>query len=233
MTRRDLGPSIRAMRRAATSPLVRSAALLTVLGGCAERRLTARPSTPQGAGTWVAVWLAGALAALVVGVLLTLPVWRRRTGARLAVTVLTAQTGAMAVVGALLVGVALRSGQLADTPDDAVASVALVRLSRVDGDETFFNLMLLVLLIVAPLLVTLTALAARFAAGHAAGERWAATALLALQLGGSTYAVVRLVLGAHGLPYLGGALAFPVIAAALASCWPRTPVGASPPRHAR
>lgn len=225
--------SLRTMSRSASRSLVLAVGVLTAIGGCAERRLATRPSTPQGAGTWVAVWIAGVLAALVVGVLLTLPVWRRRASARVAVAVLTVQTGAMAVVGTLLVGVALRSGQLADTPDDTAASVALVRLSRVDGDATFFDLMLVVLLVVVPLLVTLTALAARFAAGHAPGERWAATALLALELGGSTYAIVRLVLGERGLPYLGGALAFPVVAAAMVSCWPRQPMATAPPRHAR
>lgn len=233
VTLRDLGSSVRALRRSASRALVLSAAALTVLGGCAERRLATRPTTPQGAGTWAVVWIAGAMAALVMGVLLTLPAWQRRTGARLAVAVLTAQAGAAAVVGTLLAGVALRSGQLAGTPADAAASIALVRLSRVDGDETFFDLMLLVLLIVVPLVVTLTALAARFAAGHADGERWAACALLALELGGSTYAVVRLALGADRLPYLGGALAFPVIAAALASCWPRQPASPTPARHAQ
>ena len=62
------------------------------LSGCAERRLVAGPADRPTATTWATVWLAGALAALVVGVLLTLPAWRRRRGARTAVVVLTATT---------------------------------------------------------------------------------------------------------------------------------------------
>ena len=45
-----------------------------------------------------------------MGVLLTLPAWRVRSGARVAVAVLTAQAGAVAVAGTVLVAAAVRTG---------------------------------------------------------------------------------------------------------------------------
>jgi hypothetical protein len=200
-----------------------AAALLAavVLSGCAERRLITAPASRPSAATWAAVWIAGLAAALVVGVLLTLPVWRQRHGARLAVAVLTLQAGAVVVTGAVLGGVAIRSWQLIERPLDAPPATALLRLSRIDGDTAFFALMVLTLAVGVGLVATLTALAARFAGSRDHLERWLACALLATELGGAGYALVRLVLGAHGWPYLGGALAFPVIGLALATCWPR------------
>lgn len=203
---------------------VRTVALAGVAlwaGGCAERGLVTRPDRAPGAVTWTAVWVAGVAAALVVGVLLTLPVWRERRGARLAAVVLTAQTGAVVVVGTVLAAVGVRSWQLMDRPLDAEPASALLRLSRVDGDTGFLALMVLVTVTTSGLFATVTALAARFAAGDNRLKRSVATAVLGLELAGSGYAVVRLALGDRGWPYLGAALVFPVLAAALVACWPR------------
>lgn len=199
------------------------AGVAVLTGGCAERRLVARPETAPGPGTWTAVWLAGGLLVIVVGVLLTLPVWRERGGARVAAAVLTLQTGAVAVVGTVLIGVAVRSWQLLDRPADAPASVALLRLSRVDGDTAFFALMVLLLIVGVGLVTMLSALAARFAASTDTWERWAASVVIAVELGGSGVAAGALLLGARGWPYLAPTLAAPVLAAALATCWPRRP----------
>jgi hypothetical protein len=196
-------------------------AAATLAGGCAERRVTTRPATPPGAGTWTAVWFAAVLAALVAGVLLTLPAWRARRGARLAVVVLTMQTGALAVASAVLVGVAVRTGQLVDRAPDAAAAVALVRLSAVDGDANLFSLFVLLLVIGGAPLVMLVALCTRFAAGDDLLERSSAFALLALEVGGAGYALVRLLLGERGLPYLVPVAVLPLLVAAAINAWPR------------
>ncbi len=203
-------------RRAAA---VGTAGLL--LSGCAERRLVTAPTTTPSTTTWVMVWTAGIAAALVLGVLLTLPAWRTRGGARLAVAVLTAQSGAVAVSSVVLAGAAVRTGQLIDRTPDEPAAHALLRLSRIDGDTAFFALVLLTLAVGAGLVTTITALSARFAAGSDPLERWVACAVIIVELGGASYALVRFVLGADSWPYLGGALVFPVLAVTLISCWPR------------
>lgn len=189
------------------------------LSGCAERRLVAAPSTRPTTATWTLVWAAGVTAAVVLGVLLTLPAWRDRRGARVAVTLLTVQAGGVVVAGTVLAAVAVRSWQLIERPVDDPAT-ALLRLSRVDGDTAFFALILLLLVVGAGLLATITAICARFAAGPDPLERWMACGLLAVQLGASAYALVHLVTGADGWPYVSGGLAFPVVAVALATCWP-------------
>lgn len=196
-------------------------AVTALAGGCAERGLTTRPGSAPSTGTWIAVWVAGAVAALVAGVLLTLPAWRERRGARLAVAVLTAQTGALAVAGTVLAGVALRTGQLLERAPDAAASVSLVRLSAVDGDADLFSLIVLLLVIGGAPLVMLVALCTRFAAGDDLLERSSAFALLGLQIGGAGYAAVRLLLGARGLPFVVPVVLLPLLVAAAINAWPR------------
>lgn len=195
------------------------AALL--LGGCAERRLVAAPETAPSTATWVAVWVAGVLAAVLAGVLATLPVWRARGGRRLAAAVLAAQVGVVLVVGAVLTGVAVRSGQLVDTPVDEQAAGSLVRLSRVDGDTAFFALMAVALVVLTIVVAAVLALAARFAAADEPLERWLACCLLGVELGLCGFAALRFTIGDRGWPYLGPTLALPILAAALAACWPR------------
>lgn len=201
-------------RRAAAIGLV-----TLLLSGCAERRLVTAPDHTPSTAMWAIVWTAGVTLAMVIGVLLTLPAWRTRSGARLAVAVLTAQAGAVAVSATVLAGAAIRTWQLIDR-DPAEPATALVRLSRIDGDTAFFALVLLLLALSAALVTTITALAARFAAGSDPVERWIACGLIIVEIGGAAYALVRLLLGAGGWPYLGGALAVPVLALTLISCWP-------------
>lgn len=196
-------------------------ALAALTGGCAERGLITRTGSAPSTVTWTAVWVAGALAATVIGVLLTLPAWRARGGARLAVAVLAVQAGAVAVGGVVLAAVGVRSWLLIGEPVNAKPDIALLRLSRVDGDTAFLAIMVVVVLTLSALLVTLMAATAQLAASTDPLERSLASALLAIELGASGYGIARLVLGAHGLPYLGTALAFPVLAAAFATCWPR------------
>ncbi|MGQ0435021.1 MAG: hypothetical protein ACT452_21745 [Microthrixaceae bacterium] len=192
------------------------------VGGCAERGLTAAPERAPSAWTWVVVWAAGVVAALVTGVLLTLPAWQRRGGARLAVAVLTLQTGALAVAGVVLTAVAARSWQLVDASEGAPRAVALLRLSRVDGDGGFLAAVTLTLGILTIVTGVLSAATARLANGTDAIERSIASAVLALELVGAGYLALQLALGASGLPYQGGAAAVPVLIAALVTCWPRS-----------
>ncbi len=209
-------------RRPATRAIVATAVGLTGLSltGCAERGLVAGPSSTPSTLTWGAVWTGAALAAVVVGVLLTLPAWQTRTGARLAVTVLSVQTGAVVVTGSVLLAVAARTWQLLDRPVDAEPATALLRLSRIDGDTAFLALIVLLVAVLTALGAGLTALATRFAAGTDVLERSIACALLALELGVSGFAVVRLLTGAQGWAYVAGAVAFPCLAIAFGACWP-------------
>ena len=192
-----------------------------LLGGCAERRLVAAPDTTPSTATWVAVWVAGVLAAVLAGVLTTLPVWRSRSGSRVATVVLAAQVGVVLVGGAVLTGVAVRSGQLVDTPVDEQAAGSLVRLSRVDGDTAFFALMAVALVVLTLVIGAVLALATRFAAADEPLERWLACCLLGVEVGLASFVAIRFAIGDRGWPYLGPTLALPILAAALASCWPR------------
>lgn len=201
--------------------IVLGGAFVLALGGCAERGVIAAPGRTPSSATWALVWVAGAVAAALIGLLLTLPVWRRRTGARLAVSVLTAQTGVGAVTGAVLTGAAVRSWQLVDRATDSEQAVALVRLSRVDGDAAFLLHLSLLLAGLTVLTTLLSAACARLAAGSDWPDRSMASALLAVELGVAGYLAVRLGLGDRGLPYLGGALAVPLLLAAVISCLPR------------
>lgn len=194
--------------------------------GCAQRGLVAQPSSRPGASTWVAVWIAGVLVAALLGVLLTLPAWKARRGSRLATVLFAAEAGAAALVGTVLGSVAVRTWQLIGRPASAVPARDLLRLSRVDGDTRFYAVMLTVVAVLTVLVVTLTAAAARLAASDDPFERAVASGLLALEIGGSGVAIVMIALGAHGLPFVLPALAFPLLVASFITCWPRVPRGA-------
>ena len=200
--------------------VVTTALLALGTSGCAERRLVSSPAETVSTGTWAAVWCAGVLIAVLLGVLLTLPAWRTTGGARFATALFTAQAGAVTLASLLLVGVAVRSWQLIDRPVDAAPTDALVRLSRTDGDTAYFALMVLLVVVLGALLVTLLALGARFARSTDPVERLVACAVLAIQLGAAAYLTVLWLLGEHGWPFLGAALATPLLAIALATCWP-------------
>lgn len=181
--------------------------------------------------TWFAVWVAAALVTTVLGVLLTLPVWRQSTGARLAVGVLTVQAGAVTLGGTVLVAAAVRSWQLVDRPIEDLPDPGLLRLSQIDGDTALFALAVLFAATATVLLTTLSALAARFAAGDDPLERWSSTALLALEAGGAAYLVVLALLGDRSWPVLAGAAALPLLAAAMATCWPTRPAASAGTEH--
>jgi hypothetical protein len=189
--------------------------------GCAERRLVTEPETAPGTTTWAVVTIAAVLAALVLGVLLTLPAWRARTGARLAVAVLAAHVGAVVLGGVVLAGTALRSWQLVDRPVEAAAEPALVRLSSVDGDGAFFALMLLVIVALTALVACLLVLAARWAATDDVVGRVIASIVLGLLVLVGIGSAVTLIAGSEAWPHVVAASATPVSATAVVTCWPR------------
>ena len=191
------------------------------LSGCAERRLVAAPASPPSATTWTVVWAAGIAAALVSGVLLTLPAWRIRSGARVAVMLLTVQTGAVAITGTVLGAVAVRSWQLIDGPVDAstprprssasAGSTATPRSSPSWCSSSRVGMVL-------------TATIPRWRLGSRPAPTRSSAGSPArcsrCELGAAGYAAIRLVIGAHGWAYVGGTLALPLIGLALATCWP-------------
>lgn len=192
-----------------------------LLGGCAERGIVAAPADRPGTGAWVAVWAAGILAAVLAGALLTLPCWPRPRGARLATAMLALQAGGATVVGALLVGYAVRSWQLVGRTSDDGPATALVRISRIDGDTALFSLVVLTIVLLGGLLVAVLTMGARMAAGLDRLERWVVASFLGIEvLGAATLAVLHLA-GFGGWPYRSGLVALPLLAAALASAWPR------------
>lgn len=193
------------------------------LGGCADRNLIASPHDTPGAGTWTAVWVALVLVTVLVGVLLTLPAWRSWRGARLAVAVFTIEAGTAVMAGAVLAGVAGRSWQILGRSGGAPPADALLRLSGADGDRAFFAIMFLAALTIAAVIGVLAAAGARLAGSTDPLQRAVASAILSAQAGGAGYAIVRLVIGANGLPYVIPAFAFPVLVVAFATCWPRVP----------
>lgn len=196
------------------------AALLA--GGCAERRLVAAPAERPGTGAWVLVWVAGVLAAVVAGVLLTLPLWRGAPRRRppVAAALLAIQAGAAAVVATLLAGLAVRSWQLIERPADRPPAAALVRISRIDGDTALFSLFVLTIVVLGGLLVALLALGARLSASPDRIDRWIAWGLLVVEvLAAGALAGLHLA-GFGGWPFRAGLLALPVLAVALVAAWP-------------
>lgn len=211
-------PAAVGRRRLALSGLV---AATLVVGGCARRQLVTAPDPAPTATTWTVVWVAAALAAIVLGVVLTRPAWRAASGARVAVAVLSAHAGAAVVGSAVLIGAAVRSWQLMEQAPDAGPAPALLRLSRVDGDTAFFVLMILVVVILGALLTLLLVLAARFAASDDVVQRGIACTVIAVEILAAGYAIARVIQGADAWPYLAGATQVPLTIAAFIACWPR------------
>ncbi|MEO6318215.1 MAG: hypothetical protein ABIP36_05460, partial [Acidimicrobiales bacterium] len=128
--------------------------------GCADRGLTSGPAADPGASTWATVAVAAVAAASVTGCVLVLP-GRRRGGSRFATGLLGLQAGSVVVGGALLIGAAVRSGQLVTRPSDAEAATSLIRLTGLDGgDVGFFRVVAVSTLILGGLAVAVLTLAA-------------------------------------------------------------------------
>lgn len=198
------------------------ATVLALSAGCAERGLASGPVSPPGTATWIAVGVAAVAAALVLAALVVLP-HRRSGGSVLAAGLLASQAGATVVGAAVLIGAAVRSGQLVDRPAGAEQAASLLRLTGLDGGDTgFFRLLAVLTVLLGGLLVVVLVLAARFAAETDPRERVIACSVLVLEALLSSVAVVLVVLGDRSLPVVVSAAALPVLVAATMSCWPRS-----------
>lgn len=201
-----------------------AAAGCLLLAGCVNRGVASGPSTPPGTGTWVLVAVAVALPIAVIGGLLAQLHTPSAGGASLAATVLALHAGAVVVGGAVLAGLALRSGPLADAKaaGTPASEVSLLRVSVTDGDPRFFTLMVAVVVLLAASLTLLLTVAARCARSRDPIERFVACAVLALELPVAMYGLARIFLGHHEWPYLLAAIHVPVLTVAIATCWPRS-----------
>jgi hypothetical protein len=136
------------------------------------------------------------------------------------------------VASAIIIGAAIRSDQLLDPPPDAQQAASILSLSGIDGrDSGFFTLIVIVTLVVGGLLVALFALAARFAADTDTIERWLATGLLGVEVLGSVAAWVLLAFGFRHAGFVLPALALPILVIATFAAWPRVPEPITTPPH--
>ena len=192
-----------------------------VLGSCADRGLASGPSSSPGTGTWAAVVVAAIAATAVLGALIVLPAMRPG-GSVIGSWVLALQAGGVAVASAIIVGAAVRNEQLLDRAPDAEQAASLLRLSALDGrDSGFFALIVLVTVVVGGLLIAALALAARFAADTDPLERWLATGLLGLEVIGSLTCGVLVALGFRHLGFVLPLLALPILVIATVAVRPR------------
>jgi hypothetical protein len=195
-------------------------AAVLLCAGCAERGLVSGPPSPPGTGTWALVAVAASAAAIVLAALVVVPAWRPG-GSAFAAGLLGLQAGAAVVGGAVLVGAALRGGDLVDRADDAEQAASLVQLSGLDGGDTgFFRLVAVLTVVLGILLVAVLVLAARFAADVDPVERTLACCVLGMEGLISGLAVVLGLLGHRSLPFALTAAALPAIVLAIVKCWP-------------
>jgi hypothetical protein len=168
---------------------------------------------------WVVVAVAGLLAAGTVGVLFTLPIWRGDRRGGLVSALLTAHTGLIAVLGFAAVGAAVRSWQLVDDPTQPVPRT-LIEVSRIDGDRRLFALIVLLLALGTVLAVVALAMAARFAAGDDATERYIACGVLGLEICVGGYGVARCFIGSPSATAVVLTAHLPIAMLAMVRCWP-------------
>jgi hypothetical protein len=206
----------RSTRRIA--PVVALMAL--ALGGCADRGLAAGPPSNTGTGTWAVVTFAAVAATVMLAALIVLPAMRPG-GSVIGSWVLALQAGGVAVAAAILIGAAIRSEQLLDDPD-AEQAASLLRLTTLDGrDSGFFTLMVLLTLVLGGLLIAVLVLTARFAADTDHLERVFASGLLTLEAAASAGSGVVVLLGFRHLGFVLPATALPVLVIAAVASWPR------------
>ena len=209
-----------------TKPAPRRVALgavLLLVGGCADRGLAAGPPPGTSAGTWAAVTVAAVAAAVVLAALIVLPAMRPG-GSVLGAWVLALQAGGVAVTSAIIIGAAIRSEQLLDHPPEAEQAASLLRLSTLDGRNSgFFALIVLVTLALGALVVALLTLAARFAADTDPVERAFAAGVLVLEIAASVVCGVVVGLGVRHLGFVLPAAGLPVLVVGAIAAWPRSP----------
>lgn len=171
-------------------------------------------------GSAVAVVAAASVLALVVGVLLTLPVWRGGAGPRLVSALLTVQAGGVLVLGAIATTAAARSWLLVDRDPARAAGSTLISVSRIDGDGSMFALVVLGIVALTGLAAVLLLLGARFAASAHTTERAIACAVLGLEIGLSGYGLAACLNGSRSAAALVAVVNLPLAMAAMIACWP-------------
>jgi hypothetical protein len=199
-----------------------------LVGGCATRGVASGPTTEPGVATWVVIGVAASAAAAVLGLLLVHSD-RRRGGVPLVAALLALQAGGVVVGASVLVGLAVRSGQLAGRPADAELASSLVRVSRLDGDGSLALLIVLLVVVLAGLTTLLLGLAARFAAGTDRVERWTVVGVLGAELLATAYAVARVASGDRAVVWMVVALQLPLVVAALVAGWPARAASSAQP----
>jgi hypothetical protein len=171
-------------------------------------------------GSWLAVLVAGTLAAVVLGRLVALP-RRDRPGRPGAVSLLlSVQAGAVVVLGTVVVAAAARSWQLIDRPAQAAADTSLLAVSRIDGDGSMFALLVLFVVPAVVAAAALLLLASRLAASTDPADRSVACAVLAVEIALSGYGLAAAIGGSRSLPALLAVVHLPITMAALVACWP-------------
>jgi hypothetical protein len=178
------------------------------------------------AAEWAAVVVATVLTAVPVGVLLTWSVWAggaSRPGRRFVPGLLTLHAGAAVILGVIGTGAAVRSWQLVDRDRREEAAGALLDVSRIDGDQALYALLVLFLVAVTGLLAVMLSQAARFAAGSDPGARSIACAVIGLEIGGAGVGLAQLATGDRSAWVLAAVGHLPVLIAAMVACWPPHP----------
>jgi hypothetical protein len=171
-------------------------------------------------GQWLLVCLAALPMAVVVGVLLTWPVWTEgRSGARLVPALLAVHTGVVVVGGTVATAAAVRSWQVVGEPEERAAD-PLLDVSRIDGDTSMYALVVLLLVAATALLGLLLAVATRFAASEHTVDRTIACAVLGLELGLSGLGLAFVAGGSRNPVALLAVLHVPVLTTAMVACWP-------------
>jgi hypothetical protein len=190
------------------------------------------------AGQWAVVAVAGALAAAVLGTLLTHTAWVGRRVPRLVPALLGVHAGAVLVGGAVLIAGAVMSW--ADVNEQVASSPTLIDLGHGDGDGDMYALLALFIGAGTLASAALLALAARCAASTDPGSRALACVVLGLEIGLCGFALSEVVSGSRAPVYLVGVVHLPVLMAAMVATWP-TPrhleaaweARGGPPLHAR
>jgi hypothetical protein len=171
-------------------------------------------------GDWVVVVVAGAILAVVVGVLATLPIWTRRGGPRVVPALLALQAGGVLVVGTVATAAAVRSWQIIDRPAGAHVARTLITVSHIDGDGSLYALIVLTVVAVAGLAAALLLVGARFAATSDPTERTVACAVLGVEIGLCGYGLAACIGGSRSAPALLSVVNLPLAMAAMVACWP-------------
>jgi len=171
--------------------------------------------------SWLAVAVAGTLAAAVVGALLTLPIWTpSRRAPRLVALLLALHAGAVVVGGTVLAAAAARSWQLVDDDPAQQAAGTLVEVSRIDGDGRLYALVVLLVVAVTACAAMVLSMAARFATSTAVLQRSISCAVLGLEIGLCGFGLAQVLSGSRNALAIIGVVNLPLVMAAMVVCWP-------------